>query len=221
MYRDDYIMRMIRQFGQVITYVLGLRRRRDFALALISTDEALRDRLGIGSEALAERSEREILALIRFRDREGLWREEAAYIAALLYAEAAIYAEREDAPRSAARALRALQLLAEAALDAADPLPDYAPPRAELLALLRDYAIPARTRAALLQLCEQQGDFAGAEDQLFHLLDEHPGDAELRGVGLAFYERLLARDDAALAAGGLPRAEARAGLAEVRSRGEG
>lgn len=221
MYRDDYIMRMIRQFGQVVTYVLGLRRRRDFALALISTDEAVRDRLGIGSEALAERSEREILALIRFRDRDGLWREEAAYIAALLYAEAVIYAERDDAARSAARALRALQLLAEAALDAPDPLPDYAPPRAELLALLRDYAIPARTRAALLQLCEQQGDYAGAEDQLFHLLDERPGDAELRAAGLAFYERLLARDDDTLAAGGLPRAEALAGLAEIRARGAG
>jgi len=219
MYRDDYIMRMIRQFGQVVTYVLGLRRRRDYALALISTDEALRDRLGLGSDALAERSDGEILALIRFRDRDGLWREEGSYVAALLYAEATIYAERGEADRAATRALLAIQLLAECALGASDPLPPYAPPRAELLALLRDYAIPARTRAALLALCEEQSDFAGAEDQLFHLLDEHPDDPDLRAAGLAFYERLLARPDADLVAGGLPRAEAIAGRAELRERG--
>lgn len=218
MYRDDYIMRMIRQFGQVITYVLGLRRRRDFAMALISTDNALRDRLGIGADALIERSEGEILALIRFRDREGLWREEGAFIAALLYAEAAIYAERDEPANAAPRALRALQLLAECALDAPEPLPEYAPPRPALLALLRDEPIPARTRIALFRLCEQQGDFAGAEDQLFHLLDGAPADAELRAAGLAFYDRLLALDDDTLAGGGLPRSEAIAGRAEILSR---
>lgn len=216
MYRDDYILRMIRQFGQIVAYVLGLRRKKEYPLALIAIDNALRDRLGIGSDDLSTRSEGEILALVRFGEREENWREVGAYVAALFYAEAAIYVAQGQPDDAAPRALRALQLLAECALDAPAPLPDYAPPRAELLTMLQDYHLPRRTRAALFHLTEAEGSFAEAEDQLFHLIAEHPGDPDLTTTGIAFFERLLTLTDEALVAGGLSREEAEEGLAELR-----
>lgn len=217
MYRDDYIMRMIRQLGTVIAYVAGLRRKNQYPLALIAIDNALRNQLGIGSEAIAGLSEREILALIRFADRDDSWRELTAYVAALLHAEAAIYIAQAQPELAVPRALHALQLLVECEL-AGDTLPEFAPPRAELIAMLGDYRLPARTRAALFQLFERDGAYDRAEDIFFDLLAETPTNPGLLGTGIAFYERLLAHDEAALLAGGLPRAEVLQSLAELRGR---
>jgi L-alanine-DL-glutamate epimerase-like enolase superfamily enzyme len=214
MYRDDYILRMIARFGQVIAYLAGLRRQGQYPMALLAADEAMRQALGVGSDQVAGRDEREILALIRFADRDGTWRELAAYVAAILHAEAAIYEAQGDHQLVPARALLALQLLTEAEL-AGDALPEYAPPREHLLELLHGYHLPAHTRAALLQLYEREGAFARAEDALFALLADNPASAELRARGVALFERLLAHDDAALAAGGLSRAEVRRALAEL------
>lgn len=215
MYRDDYIMRLIHRFGQMLLYIAGLRRQGQYPLALIATDDAMRNLLGIGSDQVAGRSEREILALIRFADRDDSWRELTAYVAAILHAEAAIYAAQGDAPLVAPRALLALQLLSEAQL-AGDDLPDYAPPREHLLELLHGYQLPAHTRAALLTLYEREGAYALAEDALFDLLGDAPADTALRAQGTALFERMLVRSDAELAAGGLSRAEVQRALAELR-----
>lgn len=220
MYRDDYIIRMIRRFGQVITYLLGLQRQGQYPLALMAADDAMRNTLGVGSDAVAERSDREILALIRFADRDDSWRELAAYVAAILHAEAAIYAAQGDDQLVPPRALLALQLLLEAQLaeDPDAPVGEltYAPPREHLLELLRGYTLPAHTRVALFQLQEREGAYAQAEDTLFELLADAPTGTPLLPAGIAFYERILALSDAALLAGGLPRAEARAALAELQ-----
>jgi hypothetical protein len=235
MYRDDYILRMIQRFGQVIAHIAGLRRQGQYPMALFACDDAMRNALGIGSADVAGRSEREILALIRFADRDGSWRELAAYVAAVLHAEACIYEAQGDDELVPPRALLALQLLVEAELargaaapessgtfspllaEASDgPLPDFAPPREHLLELLHGFSLPSRTRAGLLALYEAEGAYARAEDTLFELLADEPANNELRQSGVAFYERILAHDDAALTAGGLPRPEAEASLAELR-----
>jgi hypothetical protein len=236
MYRDDYILRMIRRFGQVIAYIAGLQRQGQYPLALMACDEAMRNVLGIGSDDVAGRSEREILALIRFADRDGSWREMAAYVAAILHSEATIYEAQGDQQLVPARALLALQLLIEAELGAGaaapaesgtlspllietstGPLPDYAPPLGHLVELLHGYTIPPRTRAALFALYERDGAYAEAENTLFDLLGDSPDDARLRAAGVAFYERILAHSDDQLAAGGLPRPEAEASLRELAS----
>jgi hypothetical protein len=235
-YRDDYILRMIRRFGQVIAYIMGLRKQGQYPMALMACDDAMRNALGIGSEEAARRNERELLALIRFADRDGTWRELAAYVAAILHSEACIYEAQGDAELVPPRALLALQLLIEAELGSGGPtpaesptfspllveasegaLPDYAPPRDHLVELLHGYTVPAHTRAALFTLYERDGQYSKAEDTLFELLAESPADATLREAGIAFYERILAQSDAALDAGGLPRPEAEAALAELHA----
>lgn len=216
MFRNDYVMRMIYQLGAVIRYVFGLQQKGDYTLALIAIDNAYRDRLGLGADDVGELSDRELLALVRFGGGEAAWREEGLFIAALLYAEAAIYTAQERPEAAAARALRALQLLAECALDAEGPLPEYTPPRAELLTMLHGYHLPPHTRAALFTICERDGDFATAENLLGEMLDENPADAEVHAAGSAFYTRLLAHDDATLVRGGLTRAEVHTALAQLQ-----
>jgi hypothetical protein len=214
MYRDDYIMRMIGRLGQIIAYIAGLRRQGQYPMALLAADEAMRQALGVGSDQVASRDEREILALIRFADRDGTWRELAAYVAAILHAEATIYEAQGDHQLVPARALLALQLLTESQL-AGEALPEYAPPRDHLLELLHGYRLPVHTRAALLDLYEREGAFARAEDTLFELLADNPASAEVRAGGIALFQRLLAHDDVALAAGGLTRAEVTRALQEL------
>ena len=65
----------------------------------------------------------------------------------------------------------------------------------------------------VITLSEESGDYAQAENHLFYLLDEAPDSPETRALGIAFYERLLLLDDAALIEGGLTREEVVAGSA--------
>jgi hypothetical protein len=67
-----------------------------------------------------------------------------------------------------------------------------------------------------MQHFEQLGEFAKAEDVLFATLDAQPAQPGLREFGMAFYQRLMSKSDAALSAGNLPRPELEAGLAELR-----
>lgn len=219
MYRDDYIIRMATQFGQILAYVLGLARDGQSQLALIAIDNALRQLLGIGSLTLTRMSTAQALALIRLGDGDETWRERGAYVAALLNAEADICSRREQYDLADERRLTALQLLLEVRLGTdPDTLPAYTPQVADLAASLRDVHLPAATLAALLHYYEATGAFAAAEDALFELLASEPANRDLRDVGLAFYERLRQRDDADLTAGNLPRAEVEAGHAELEAR---
>lgn len=219
MYRDDYILRLIAQFAEVITYVLGLRRGGKLDLALSAIDQSLRNLLGIGSDRLVELSDSQALALLRFDSPGDSWRIKGAVTAALLREEGSILALRDRLAESDSRYVKALQLTLEVRLGADEAeLPDFTPTVDELVAALHGVALPAKTGAALLHYYEQHGAFARAEDVLFELLGARPDDAVLAEVGMAFYERLLELDDARLLAGNLPRDEVQAGLAELRRR---
>lgn len=213
MYRDDYILRMIAQFGAIIRHILGLYRDGKSPLARIAIDNAYRDRLGVGSDQVAALSDRQLLALLRFHSHGEDWWSEGAYLAALLTTEARLLSDDGEEDAAATRALLALQVVIECTLAAPEPLPEYTPTYIDLLGLLRDYVVPAPTLAALLTLCERQGDLARSEDLVYELLAREP--LRWLATARAFYQRLLARSDAELAAAGLSRAEALAGYAEL------
>ncbi|MBO0783785.1 MAG: hypothetical protein J2P37_33660, partial [Ktedonobacteraceae bacterium] len=84
-----------------------------------------------------------------------------------------------------------------------------------LLAILEAYELPAIIKERLFAYHEQNGAYDKAENILFELLEDMPGNQELRAQGLAFYTRLLQQSDADLAAGNLPRAEIEEGLAQL------
>ena len=97
--------------------------------------------------------------------------------------------------------------------------PDLAPKVEVFVAALSDTPLPLPTQAMLMQYYERAGEFAKAEDALFAMLELESGNSRLVDFGLAFYERIERQSDASLVTGGLPRAEVKAGLAELRKRG--
>lgn len=220
MFRDDYILRMATQFGQILAHVLGLSRRQQFSLALIAIDQALRELLGIGSDALKHVSESQLLALVKFSAQTSAWRDRGAILAALLREEGRIYAQQQNQEASDLRYFQALQIMLEIELSAADQplvLPDYAPSVEELVEQLREVHLPSTTSASLFHYYEQSGAYAQAEDTLYELLATEPNTDAVLDLGRAFYARLLQQSDAALEAGNLPRAEIAAGLAELQN----
>ncbi|MCG8352726.1 MAG: DUF6483 family protein [Chloroflexales bacterium] len=221
MIRDDYVMRMIKQFAQIVAYILGLRRSNQYPLALISIDNALRELLGLGSESVARLSDSELLALVKFSAQSELWRERGAILATLLQEEGNILVLQEQPEAGQQRHLRALQVLLEVVIDTDQaPLPNYTPSVEELLEILHDIQLPVKTSAALIHYYEQAQAYSKAEDLLFELRNAHPNDADISAFGLAFYERLRQQSDDDLIAGNLPRDEVEASLAEwVRIRG--
>jgi len=97
--------------------------------------------------------------------------------------------------------------------------PDFAPHYSgRLLALTRSlgYAAPPPVQAQLIDAYMHAGRFDEAENWLYRLLNAEPGAARVRAK--AFYRELLTLDDAALEAGGLPRAEVEEGLANATRR---
>ncbi len=67
-------------------------------------------------------------------------------------------------------------------------------------------------------MLEAVGRYADAEDALFEAIDAAPDDSGPIDSGILFYQRLLAKDDAELEAGDLPRDEVKTGLAELLGR---
>ncbi len=217
MYRDDYILRLIAQFGAIIRHILGLYRAGHSPLVRIAIDNAYRDRLGVGSDQVARMSDRQLLALLRFHNQTEDWWSEGAYLAALLAVEARVLADDNDSEAAAERALLALQLVIECTLAAPAPLPDYTPHYADLLLLLQDYDLPMSTLAALFSFCEQAGDLARSENIIHELLMRDPDG--WWAAARAFYLRLQACSDEVLTAAGLSREEVIAGLSELNGRG--
>src|SRR6266511_2008230 len=79
-------------------------------------------------------------------------------------------------------------------------------------------AAATRYRRALTLAGYLAGRYADAEDALFEAIDDLPADTGLVDAGIAFYQRLLALQDADLETGGLPREEVKSSLAELLRR---
>ena len=97
--------------------------------------------------------------------------------------------------------------------------PDFVPTVDAFLIALHDTPLP-RLNTSLMLMCyyEQMGELAKAEDMLFAVIEEEPGNVELLNFGIVFYQRLLGHSDRTLVAGNLPREEVKASLAELEKR---
>ena len=222
MVKRDYLLRVIEQLGVAWAGVLrlaGLRQGGQYEEAGQGIDQLSRQYLGLSAGALRARPAEELIGLVRLGSTIGAGdaatAEKLLLLGALLREDAALREAQHDGDGAAASGLKALQVYLtvvvgegvtdERALDAIGPLRER----------VAAYELPLAVRDLLWRFHEQTGDFADAEDTLFHLLDDDPA---LLPDGIAFYERLLTLPDEDLRAGKLPRDEVEAGLAELRER---
>lgn len=220
MRREDFILRLIEQMGSVWARIVAALEGRDFAAARAAIDQAGEQILGLPAGAARTLPTGELVARMTFGETPEVGRNRCIALAALLRASGDLAAAARDEEASADEWGRALELmLAAIGRDPSAPLPAYAPSIEGLVAAIGRHGVPLGTRLLLLEHFERAGAYDRAEDVLFSMLDDLPGDAELLERGRAFYGRLLGLDDARLDAGGLPRAEVEAALAELDRHG--
>jgi tetratricopeptide (TPR) repeat protein len=231
-------MRQIELAAQALARILTLAKggKRDEAIGLF--DEAYKPIAGVSGKVVATLDEEQLLTLLTSGSAPDPRRLTVAI--ELLVTEADLRAEAGEEQQAAGHYRRALGLTAYLAghlgrLPDGD-LPRKLADRAGMLALT-----PAQ-RLHLARLHEALGQYGDAEDVLFELLDDDPAarasgsrasrasgsgasrasgsrdDTTAIDHGIAFYQRLLAKDDAELEAGNLPRDEVRSALAELLRR---
>jgi len=219
MIRRDYILRMIEEFFQVLARIDALKKGQQWEKASGELDEGFRRLIGSGAESVARLTETELLALVIRGEPTLAVREKTLMLTALLKEAGDIAAEQGQAEAGRSCYLKGLHLLLESlAGGEASDWPEFVPKIESFIAALSDSPLPLASQAMLMHHYERTAQFARAEDTLFAMLELEPANRGLQEFGLAFYDRLRHQTDASLVAGGLPRAELEAGLADWRSR---
>lgn len=223
--RDELIERVIRQLAAAF---LRLSPRTaavevgevEAAGLRAELDDVYRRFLGSSAELVSRLPTDDLLAVI---GSAGYVDGERAYLlSALLETEAelehALGAGADD-PLVVSLRGRALDMALEAGIEELGE-PDLPDRVDRLLAVVPDEALTPATRERLVWFWRALRRYARAEDALFDWLGAaEVGDtAALERVAGRFYADLELLDDAALAAGGLPRAELGEGRADVEAR---
>jgi hypothetical protein len=206
-------MRQIELAAQALARILVAAKggKRDQALALF--DEAYKPLVGVSGRVVATLDEEQLLTLLTSGSAPDPRRVTVAV--ELLVTEADLRAEAGEEKQAAANYRRALGLTAYLAGHLGRL------PEGDLARKLADRAgtlgLTPSQRLHLARLHEALGQYGDAEDVLFEVLDDDPDDTAI-DHGIAFYQRLLAKEDDELNAGNLPRDEVRGALAELLRR---
>lgn len=215
MFREDYILRIVRQATQILARILGLRQTHQYPEALALIDEMFAEFFGLRSVIVNHLSERDLIAMAAVGQEVDTGR--LLILAELLKAEGDIHADQGSTAESYSRYLKSLNLFLEIArLAKTTELPEEFSKIESIADQLKTTGLPVETQAALLSYYEATGKFARAEDVLFQLIESRPRPEEVIEQGIAFYERLQGKTDTELAAGNLPRDEVEQSLRELR-----
>ena len=195
----------------MLAQILGLAKggRGDEALGMF--DAAYTPLVGVGSRVVAVLDDGQLIDLLTSGSNPDMRR--VAMALELLKAEADLYAESGQAGEAAVRYRRAVALAgclaarSERLLDR-----DLA---AGLLERAGELELSDAQRLAVARVLEALGRYADAEDALFELIDELPGDPGPVEEAIAFCQRLRPLEPEQLAAGGLSLEEVNATLAEL------
>jgi len=211
---------MVQEFLQALSRIKALKKSQSWEEAAGALDEEFHRLAGLGAQGVARVSETELLARLIRGEATQVVHEKTLLVTALLKEAGDIAAAQGRAEESHACRLKGLHLLLDVLAQGGDAeYPDFVPKVEAFVAALADSPLSARTQAMLMQHYERTGQFAKAEDALFVMLEADPDNAVIVDFGIAFYERLKGRSNAALEAGNLPRPEVETGLAERRGRG--
>lgn len=216
MFERDYIMRMVKQFSELLAVLSGLRKDRKWDEALVETEEFMKRHAMPNRKLLHSLSIPAIIDLMTF---QGLYEFEKIWVTARLFQEESKrltdQGAADEAEICAVKSLGLFLFLHEHRRDVSDDFPIDEPLRAAAEAW-KGADWPLEISMGLLKYYENSGEYALAEDVLFDGLER--GLKGLRQEGMAFYERLIGMPDDKLRDGGLPRSEVEESFAELRGR---
>jgi hypothetical protein len=219
MIRRDYILKMIEECIQALRRIQALKKGQRWQEAEALVDDEFQKFLGIGAEGLARLTETELLAKLLEGEPTQAVRDKTLLLVTVLQQAGELEMMQDRPEKGGAFYLKGLHLLLEVlAHEDVFEWPEFVPKVEAFMAALHDSVLPMRTQAMLMRHYERTGQFAKAEDALFAMVEEDPGNAKLLEFGISFYERLKGQSHAALNAGNLPRPEVDAGLADLQKR---
>jgi len=189
MYRRDYLMRLIQQFSEEMVKIMFHRRNQQFAEAMELLLQAMQRLLGLNSKLVQALAVKDIIALLTLQGR--LDAGKGVLLADMLKAEGELLTDSGDERGGHASGLKALELLLEMRwMEETEEMRAEVDSRIHsLLDGLQHQRKPKRVLALLLGFYEEEGRLAKAEDTLFFMLDEEPGNASIIEQGLELYER--------------------------------
>ncbi len=222
MIRRDYILRMIQEFAEALARIRSLKQGERWNEVADTLDAEFRNLIGGDTAAVAALSETELLARIMRGEPTLVVRHKTLALTTLLKEAGDAAAADHRTAQSRECYLKALHLLLDVlGRGEVFELPEFVPRVEGLVQALADAPLPVRTQVMLMHHYERSGEFARAEDALFAVLDAEADKSQLLEFGMAFYRRLAAQSDAALADGNLSRAEIEQGMDELRARCRG
>jgi hypothetical protein len=209
-------LRQVDQFVAMLTEIAGLTKNEQWQEASAVTAGEFQRLTGMDAQEVVHLSETELLARLIQGEPTLLVESKAFMLATLLKTNGDLIAGQGQLEESRQYHLKGLHLLLDTfGRNEITERPDFVPAVEAFLTGLRDAPLSVKTNAMLMRHYERTGEFAKAENALFGMVDAEPDKVELLECGRLFYQRLLGLDDGALAAGNLPRAEVKAGLAEL------
>ncbi len=211
MFRDDYILRLVRHLTQVLHRVRLLLGGGQAHAALDAIEQAVRELLDVAPDDVFF-SLGNIYPYLRFDALTPANREQRLALATLLNEAGSAYMVQQRVADAYRCRSQALDLLLAAQRDDAHAfMPSYVPTIHELDTALRSFDLPPALYQRLLQAYEGTGAYNHAEDVLHLWRAAWPADEQVQQAGEWFYERLAQQSDDDLAAGNLPRDELDAG----------
>lgn len=212
MIEQDYFMRMISEFGRVLSRILFLKEQHDFPRAVLEIQTSGKALLGIDPTIISSMSAAQLRRLLGSDPALAVPR---AYILGLLLAEEAdlraLMGEETDTLRA-----KSLEILLDAWLEGEQPLgQDHVSRIDALIERLSGCSLPAELLEKVAAFQERNGRYDRAENAVYDILASKP---EFAPEALQFYRRLLLKSDAELDAGNLPRDEVLEGMAGVKTR---
>lgn len=215
MIRRDYFMRMVQELTQALARVLFLKKTQEFPRALDEIENVLTRFWNLTPEQIRT------FTLERWieqcRQEQGPMGEKLLALADLFNEQEEMYGEEHNISESHRSGAISLGLYLEAVAQPDTVISvDLLEKIEQLLERCQGPPLPAEVSRRLLAYFETRGMLDKAENILFEWLDS--GDPDAATAGLAFYDRLMTRNNEELERCGLPREEVEQGRAEVLKR---
>jgi Family of unknown function (DUF6483) len=209
MFKNDFIMRMIKQLANVLKKVINYKKSGQWEKAQMVIDVSVKQLLGLNPILLDKLDGNALVDLFSYDDE--IDHQKCATLAVLLTEQAGIY---ENTMQSENKIFRLYQnsfsLYGAAFTDRQLHEENYLNYAVHCCDKLLEFQLETSLLLEIFNFYKELKFFSKAENVLYQLLEQNENEAKEHA--LKFYNQLLAQDDQVLQKGDLPREEVLEGL---------
>ena len=163
MIREDYILRMVKQFTRAVTKILRLKKSHQYQAALETINETFKELFGLNSEVFDSLSIESIIELLKLEHSEIM--QKCFWVAELIKEEAEIYESQKESQISKSKYLKSLELYLEGITYSDNStVSDYSANVKEIVDRFEQSEIPNRIKHKLLKYYEKIKNYSKVED---------------------------------------------------------